>query len=125
MSPHRDPALQSPVSIRAARPGDEAALRRLAQLDGVIGELPLPRLLVAEVEEEILAALPLAGGRGVSDPFRPTAPLLAMLELRAGQLRDELAPRRGLGTRIADLLRGGRPAIAPVSPGNARLPVRD
>jgi hypothetical protein len=72
------------VTIREARPGDRPALRRLAELD----ERPAPAgaVLVAEVEAEILAALPLDGGTPVADPRRPTAGLVDLLELRGRQL---------------------------------------
>ena len=107
--------------IRASRPDDAAALQRLAELDG----LRLPEssnLLVAEVEGEVLAALPVEEGGPIADPFRATAHLVEMLELRAEQLRDHGAPARGLRKRISRLLRGSqRPAMAPATPGNASM----
>ena len=80
--------------IRKARPGDEAALTRLAQLDG-IQRLDHLHTLLAEVDGEIRAALPLNGGQPASDPFRPTATLIAMLSLRAADLASREAPPRG------------------------------
>jgi hypothetical protein len=109
--------------IRMASPADEAALARLAQVDGH-RELDGPQLLVAEVDGELIAALPLDGGKAMADPFRPTAAVVEMLELRAGQLRNGSAPpRRGLRARFSRMLRGGaqRPAVAPATPGNARM----
>ena len=112
----------STLVIRMAGPGDEAALRRLAELEGK----PPPndaQLLVAEVEGEVLAALPLGGGRPLANPFRSTAPLVEMLRLRVAQLL--CSPRRKrLRSLLARLLRagaGGRPATAPATPGNAGL----
>ena len=54
-------------------------------------------MLVAEVEGKILAALSLADGRVVADPFSRTAELRTMLELRAKQLRRRSS--RLYGTR--------------------------
>ena len=74
------------LTIRDARPDDDAALRRLAALD--CSAVPDGRLIVAEVEGEIRAAAPITGGARIADPFRPTAPLADLLEFRAAQLRD-------------------------------------
>jgi hypothetical protein len=129
-----EPAQQSPAAppapstlvIRMARPEDDAVLARLAQLDGhrhIDRPLEHRRLLVAEVEGEVLAALPVDGDRPLADPFRPTASLVEMLELRANQLRPE-PPRRGLRAWLSRLLRNpvrGRPATAPATPGNAGM----
>jgi hypothetical protein len=82
------------VVIRMARFGDEVELTRLAQLDGN-PHINRFRSLVAEVDGEILAALPLDGDRPAADPFRPTAALVEMLSLRAAELREREAPRRG------------------------------
>nr|MDQ4041999.1 hypothetical protein [Actinomycetota bacterium] len=69
------------VTIRRSRPSDEARLRRVAALDS--RPAPAGPALVAEVDGEIVAAVPLDGGPPVADPFRPTADLVALLELRA------------------------------------------
>jgi hypothetical protein len=106
--------------IRVAHPADIPILDRISQLDGrhpPVGS----QLLVAEVDGEVLAALPLSGGEPIADPFQPTSELIEMLRLRAGQLRERDLPRRGLRARISSLLRGGRPAMAPATPGNAPL----
>jgi hypothetical protein len=74
------PAMQT-IVIRAARQDDAPALWRLAALDSAAalrGEV-----LVADVEGEILAALALADGRAVADPFRLTADLVELLRTRA------------------------------------------
>jgi hypothetical protein len=81
-----------PVLLRLARVQDDDALDRLAQLEG------RPRLtgrhVVAEIGGVVVAALPLAQGPALADPFRPTAHLIPLLELRAGQLaRDHARPR--------------------------------
>jgi hypothetical protein len=73
------------VTVRFATPHDGRALEHLAALDS--GSAPVGAALVAEVDGELLAALPLGDGRAVADPCRPTAELVRLLELRAAQLR--------------------------------------
>jgi hypothetical protein len=43
-------------------------------------------VLVAEIGDDILAALPLDGSAPVADPFKRTAGLVDLLELRSRQL---------------------------------------
>ena len=73
------------LAIRLEATGDHAALARLAALDSA--ELPRRPLLLAEAGGEIVAAVPLRGGRAIADPFRPTAEIVDLLRLRAAQLR--------------------------------------
>jgi hypothetical protein len=73
------------VSIREATLADSRAIDALASLDS--SHRPLGRLLVAEVDGDVVAALPIAGGRAIADPFRRTSELVALLEMRAAQLR--------------------------------------
>jgi hypothetical protein len=40
---------------------------------------------VADVDGEIVAARPLAAARSIADPFRPTADIRELLDLRARQ----------------------------------------
>ena len=84
------------LTIREAAPADDAALRELAALDSNV--VPSGRLLVAEIDGELQAAVPLAGGPGVADPFQPTETLVSLLQLRAAQLRA-LGRRRELRAR--------------------------
>jgi hypothetical protein len=72
------------VTIRYAFPDDEAGLARLAVLDSAAAASP--PLLVAEVDGELRAALSLADGAVIADPFRPAAALLDLLATRAAQL---------------------------------------
>jgi hypothetical protein len=67
--------------LRRSSAEDEGALARLARLDSA----PRPRgdMLVAEVDDVIVAAIPLAGGPAIADPFRPTADVVAVLQARA------------------------------------------
>ena len=71
----------SPTSLRAASISDARHLKRLAALDSK----PAPRghVLVAEVEDDIPAALELETGTVYANPFRRTAHLVALLELHA------------------------------------------
>jgi hypothetical protein len=93
--------------VRYAHAGDREAIFRLAQLDSA--RPPMGPLLVAESRGGIVAALPLAGGDPVADPFVPTAELVELLRLRAAQLGGSPARRRELRARAVRLL---RPATA-------------
>ncbi len=110
--------------IRAAGEKDFAGIRRLYQLEGRRPD-SAANLLLAEVEGELLAALPLDGGSPVADPFRPTAELVELLRIRADQLHAE-APRSDPLKRTWRALSGSasRPAVAPVASGNARFLIR-
>jgi hypothetical protein len=95
------------LTVRHATAADERELARLAALDG---SAPLTEsALVAESDARILAALPLGAGRPIADPFEPTAELVALLRLRAAQLREDRRTRRGLRARVRDLLRAPLP----------------
>ena len=72
------------VTLRLCTVQDDPALERLAQLES--RELPGGRFVVAEVDGELVAAVPLAGGAPFADPFRKTAHLLPLLRARARQL---------------------------------------
>jgi hypothetical protein len=113
------------VIIRFATADDHAAMARLAQLEG-IRPVPESRTLIAEVESEVLAALPLGGGEPLADPFRPTAALVELLLVRATHLRGEHPGRRGrLLPRLATAFsRPAGPASAPATPGNGRMLIR-
>jgi hypothetical protein len=76
------------VTIRAASTLDRAAVRRVAQRDG--RSVPEGELLVAEVDGELQAAIELATGEVIADPFRRTVELIRMLVLRRSVLRGEL-----------------------------------
>ena len=76
----------------AARRGTPTALTRLAQLDGA--PRPAGAMLVAELDGEIVAAVPFDGGRAIADPFRPTAALVELLHARTRLLADAAPGRR-------------------------------
>jgi hypothetical protein len=102
----RNPA--ETLTIRMAVSADAAALSRLAQLDSAPPQ-PVP-MLVAEVGDELRAALPLDGGPAIADPFQRTAELVAILVERARQLE---APARRRAARRWRPLRAPRPAPVP------------
>jgi hypothetical protein len=84
------------VLIRAARGSDGAALRNLAALDS--SAVPAGRLLIAETDGDLVAALDQESGAHIADPFRPTADVVALLQLRSD--RKDVARRRGLAERL-------------------------
>jgi hypothetical protein len=94
------------LTIRRARPEDASALADLAGLDSA---RPLHgEVVVALLDERPVAALELSGDREVADPFWPSETALAMLRVRADQLRAGTAPLRVRGRHRA---RAARTAI--------------
>ncbi len=77
------------ISIRVADSGDAAAIARLAQL--AESDVPTGPALVAEVDGEVWAALPLGSERALVDPFRPSCEIRQLLRLRAAQLERDAA----------------------------------
>jgi hypothetical protein len=69
------------LTLRTARPDDDLALRRLAQLDS--SRPPTGPVLLAVVGSEPVAALSVETGAVVADPFRPTADVVAVLRQAA------------------------------------------
>jgi hypothetical protein len=98
------PAAEDRVSLRLCSVQDDAALERLALLEG--RPVPRGRFVVAEVDGELLAALPLGGGVPLADPFRRTAHLLPLLRLRAAQIEQALAGSRTGRLGLLSVLRG-------------------
>jgi len=81
---------EATLRIRQATHADGAALARLASLDSSYA--PSGNVLMAEVGDELWAALSLDDGHAVSDPTRPAADAVLILGQRGRQLRR--APRR-------------------------------
>jgi hypothetical protein len=81
------------ISVRLATSGDDDALEQLAALSERVKSHG--RWLIAEVDGQVWAAHPLAGGEALADPFLPTAELRALLSLRAKQLGAADASFRG------------------------------
>ena len=73
------------VTIRHASVADAQQLATLAALS----ERRVPRgpVLVAQVERELVAAVPLEGGPALADITRATADVVQLLELRSRQVR--------------------------------------
>lgn len=88
---------------------DQGALAKLASLDS---HAPLEgAVLGAEVEGRLLAAISIADGALVADPFSHTGELRALLELRSGQLREQ-RPKRSRWQRRRPVARRREPRIA-------------
>jgi len=85
------------VLIRAARGSDGGALEQLAQLDSA--RVPSGDLLVAETDGALVAAHAPASGATIADPFRPTATVVELLELRGAGLGSGRG-RRAAGPRL-------------------------
>ena len=69
------------LTVRRAGAQDAAQLLRLAALDSA--DVPSGDVLVAESSGQLLAALSLADGHAVADPFEHTAEMVDLLRLRA------------------------------------------
>ncbi len=85
-----EPRLREPVTVRFAVAGDACQLARIAELDSA--PRPADPLLIGERAGRPIAALSLADGTVVADPFVASADVVALLRLRARQLRGK--PRR-------------------------------
>jgi len=79
--------MNSAITIRHSTRADANALRRLAELDGrraLDGEA-----MVAYVDGELRAAIDIADGRAIADPFHLTDDVVRLLRLRAAQERSD------------------------------------
>jgi hypothetical protein len=77
VAPLRASAPMPSVTLRAASPDDEPALKRLASFDSA--DLPTAPVLLAEVGGQLRAALSLRDDAIAADPFHPTAALEQLL----------------------------------------------
>jgi hypothetical protein len=101
MTRHRSTIADDAVVLRPARAADAGALARLAVLDSAA---PLGGdALLAERGGALIAALDLATGRAIADPFHRTADLVTLLHTRAAALCRSLPHRE---RRIRRSLRG-------------------
>lgn len=80
---YRGMSIVDELTLRLSAPDDAIALGRLAQLDSTLYDGS--PVLIAEVGDELVAALPLDGGAAFADPFRRSAELVALLRLRLQQ----------------------------------------
>ncbi len=86
-SAHAYPMLASTstqLMIRPAYGDDYAALARLAALDSA-DHVPARPLLIAETDGHLRAAISLADGSSIADPFYPSARLVALLRAHAAE----------------------------------------
>jgi hypothetical protein len=74
------------LKFRDATDDDAPALLRLARLDSQTRP-PSGRLIVAIDRGELVAAMAVDSGATIADPFTASAPVVALLRLRAEQLR--------------------------------------
>ena len=75
------------LKVRDATDADATDLHRLARLDSQ-GRAPAGRLIVAEEEGALVAAISVDSGAVIADPFKATAEIVALLRLRADKLRE-------------------------------------
>jgi hypothetical protein len=81
------------ITIRRANDVDQDVLERLAALDSA--RMLSGEVLIGEVDDEPYAAIEIATGATVADPFRATARVVDLLCLRATMLREQPTwPRR-------------------------------
>ena len=69
-----------PIAIRRAGADDQAVLARLAALDSA-RRVPSGDVLIADVGDQPRAAIELATGATVADPFAPSAQVVAILRI--------------------------------------------
>lgn len=107
----------SELTIRPVFGDDAVALERLAALDS--STVPDGgALLIACVDGVIVAALRIEDEAAIADPFHPTAEIVALLAVRARQLR-------GTGMRRRDGLRRAWARRRSALAGAPRRPVSE
>jgi hypothetical protein len=82
-----------PITIRPAYADDASAVARLAALDSA--PIPTGPMLVAEVDGELYAALSLADGGVIADPFHLTRLHVELLRTQASAQRHSSARLNG------------------------------
>ena len=82
------------LTIRRATAADAFSLRRLAAIDSAYP--PTGDVLLAEMGDELWAAVSVDTGAAVADPFRPSGDLVDLLRFRAGRA-NERSHRGALG----------------------------
>jgi hypothetical protein len=116
-SAQRDPAprgevasrTEEAIAVRRATAADAGAIRRLAALDSA--DAPAGELLLAVVDGTPRAAIEIATGATIADPFQRTADVVELLGVRAARLRADAvcAGGRPIAARLRRrLLAGGR-----------------
>jgi hypothetical protein len=88
------------ITIRYSSQQDADAIARLAALDS--RRAPGEAMLLGFAGAELRAALPVAGGEALADPFHRTADLITLLRLRARGTRKPIGSwSRWVGPRVA------------------------
>ena len=84
---------ENALTIRPADLADLAGLDRLAELDSA--SAPTGEVLVAEVGGELWAAVEVATGAAIADPFRPSGDLVTLLRhhARSGEREKRMLGR--------------------------------
>jgi hypothetical protein len=95
------------LTIRWATPDDAVALGRLAQLDS--SRPPRGVVLLAEVGDDLWAAISLDDGHLVADPFRPSGELAFTLAQRARAVKRAERGRMGRLPRVFPVERRSSP----------------
>ena len=105
--------MDSKLTIRHAEPGDDAAIAILSERDSAAP--PRGPRLIAEIDGVAMAAMSLAEGTCVADPFRPTADIVEVLRTRRAQLVPAARARRLLEIRPSarQIVRG--PSLEPIA----------
>jgi hypothetical protein len=91
---HASPAT---IMIRPAYADDHSALHRLAAVDSA--HVPAQPLLLAEVDDQLRAALSLVDGSVIADPFFPTRDVVELLRTHAAAVGPGRA-RRGARRQV-------------------------
>jgi hypothetical protein len=86
------------LTIRRATAADAFAIRRLAAIDSAAP--PTGDVLLAEMGNELWAAVAVETGTAVADPFRPSGDLVELLHFRAERMRTDEHPHRGALARL-------------------------
>jgi hypothetical protein len=86
------------LTIRRATTADEFAVRRLAALDS--SSPPTGEVILAEMGDELWAAVSVDTGAAIADPFRPSGDLVDLLRFRADRLNGDVRGRHGARTRL-------------------------
>jgi hypothetical protein len=88
----RAPRQSEPVTIRHAHPTDVRDLERLAALDS--RRVPSGELFVAEVGNQLVAAVSIDTGAVIADPFEHTAAVVDLLRVHAEAVRPQVPATR-------------------------------
>ena len=88
----------NPITIRISTEADSARLHELAELDGHAA--PKGEAVLAEANGRLVAAVGVADGVAVADPFVLTSDTLEVLRVRAEQERERTLGRGPLLGRL-------------------------